>query len=701
MKSRTFLLLILILITFLFPSGQLNAQAVVAVNDTIDLYPGIPKTVNLLANDTIPLGDSIRLSGGGSTGNLITFTFIIKGIVTYLVKPLWGFNGNLSGTYRVTDVTLGEMSVASILFRIHDHSYDSLDINNVKAAITAYGNEFWLPANPAGPLFRIPKDSQTGTLFNFSLWAGGKGSDSVLYLAAERYRQRNGSLPGLMPDFYAGPVMDSVNYSTTQDTAWSRVWKIRRSEVEYHKTHWSNSGYVMPENILTWPGDGNPAYGQAADLAPYHDGNGNHHYDPGSGDYPVIPGDEAIFAIYNDDRDAHKETLGNKMKLEIHLMAYAFDMPEDSAFKNTIFFSYRIFNRSSRTYYNTYLGMFADFDIGQPLDDYLGCDVERSSYFGYNGYYSDGNGMSNTYGLHPPAQSVTILGGPLMDPAGQDRPRLDNTGHQLCNESVNGTGFGDSIANNERYGLTNFLAIYNQNATYMADPTEANQYYHTMQSYWLDTTRLFYGGMGHAGAGGYGPDCRFMFPGESDSLNWGTGCQLPNGPADWTSRSGGFSPGDVRGVGGMGPFTFRPGEVRQVDIAFVFARDYTGADSLNPSVDKLRQMIDIVRNSYTTNILPNGKPFFGTNDQRGNPSLTMKIYPNPANNVIHIAFSRIVSGNVSIRMINVGGTEVFSSNISPTGNKVQLDVRGLPPGIYIVNVQAKDFTATGKAIIIR
>jgi hypothetical protein len=288
-----------------------------------------------------------------------------------------------------------------------------------------------------------------------------------------------------------------------------------------------------------------------------------------------------------------------------------------------------------------------------------------------------------------------------MDPAGQDRPGLDNSGHQLCNESINGTGFGDSIANNERYGLTNFLSITNQPGQYLSDPVEANEYYHTMQSVWLDSTRLFYGGMGHAGYGGYGPDCRFMYPGESDSLNWGTGCQPPNGQINWTSRIAGVAGGDVRGTGSMGPFTFLPGEVQEVDIAFVFARDYMGTDSLNPSVDKLRQMIDIIRKSYTSGLLPNGKPFYGTNDQSNHSSPALKIYPNPANETVNILFDRQINERVRIRIINTAGTEVFSTKMMPSGNKVQFDVSKFPSGIYIINVQGTDFTANGKFIIIR
>jgi hypothetical protein len=288
-----------------------------------------------------------------------------------------------------------------------------------------------------------------------------------------------------------------------------------------------------------------------------------------------------------------------------------------------------------------------------------------------------------------------------MDTSGHDRPRLDNTGHQLCNESVNGTGFGDSIADNERYGLTNFLSINNVPNSYNYEPTNAEEFYHFMQSIWRDSTHLLYGGMGHAGDGGYGPDCRFMYPGESDSLNWGPGCQLPNGPVNWTAKIAGVAPYDVRGIGAMGPFTFKPGDIQEVDIAFVFARDYTGQDTLEPSVAKLRQMIDIVRNSYNTGTLPNGNSFFGINDQIKNSSTTLKIYPNPASNKVNILFNRPVNEMVRIWIININGCEVYSSSIRPSGKIVQLDVRGLAAGSYIINVQAKDFTANGKAIILK
>jgi len=138
-----------------------------------------------------------------------------------------------------------------------------------------------------------------------------------------------------------------------------------------------------------------------------------------------------------------------------------------------------------------------------------------------------------------------------------------------------------------------------------------------------------------------------------------------------------------------------------VDIAFDLARDYTGQDTLEPSVAKLRQMIDIVRNSYNTGLLPDGNSFFGINEKSKSSSSTMKIYPNPAKESVNILFDRPVNEAVNIRIMNTNGMEVYSSRVIPAEKKIQLDVSGLSSGMYIVSIQTKDFINKEKVIILK
>ncbi|MEI7660965.1 MAG: T9SS type A sorting domain-containing protein [Bacteroidota bacterium] len=687
-------------------AGAMNAQTLKTVNDTIDMIPGVPVTIYLLANDTIPAGDSVTINGGVNfTRSLVISTWKNRGWFTYVANQ-WGYQGIAASQYTVTDVVTQKSSTAKIVCRIRDNSYDSLTVNNVDAWFNASGLNFLLLfANPDGAKgFTVPKRGGLKTIFCNSLWIGGKDRDSNVYFAGERYRQGGSYLPGTHPDFYAGPVMDSANYSVYQDTLWNYIWKLKKTDIDYHKLHWQDAGYHPIHDIQTWPGNGNVNLGQAPRLAPFSDRNQDGIYNPADGDYPLIRGDQSLYFIYNNNRGPRLESdCPRSMKAEFHVMAYGWDLPGDSAFNNTLFMNYRIFNRSQRSYFNTYVGTFSDLDIGYISDDYIACDVARSSYYGYNGLAVDGAGQPYGYGAHPPAQSVTILAGPAMDSLGADRPRVDGSGHQLCNGSVSGAGFGDGIAGNERLGLSNFIptrTAYNTVTPFMNDPVNYRSYYNFLRSRWADSTAMIYGGLGHGGFGGYGPACRLMYPGESDTLNWGAGCQAPNGQQDWTERIAGDRPDDIKGVGSVGPFTFRPGEMKELDLAFVYARDYTSPDTL-ASVAKLMQMIDIVRHAFVTNRLPDGQSFTKVEERGAVTAGSFSLYPNPANLQAHVVFDTPLPEPATIRLVDDQGRLARSLRPGKGTTETVLDLGDLREGLYLVVVQTSAWMITGKLSVVR
>jgi len=707
MKTKT--KIILTIQCIFFSAFFSNAQSFNAVSDTVYLTPGIADTVDLLANDNIPPGDSIYIK--------VVYGYPVQRQIILPDKKLVEFvavygspsDGTVHGSYILQRKGTSDTSKANLTIIFHDELCDSITINNVNARFFAWGYHYsniWDDYT----CFEVPKGSGKGTIFAHSLWIGGKDETDQLHLAGYRYGQGPYTTAAhTQTDYWPGPVMDSAKYSVYEDTNWYYIWKLTKEEIEFHKSNWNTSGYVPVHDILTWPGNGDVSLGQAAQLAPYIDVNEDGIYNPYEGDFPNIRGDQTLFFIFNDDRDIHTETEGNKMKLEIHGMAYAFDLPHDSSFNNTIFLNYKLINRSSNTYTDTYTGIFGDFDIGYSDDDIVGCDVERGMFFGYNGKPVDGTGQSYAYGAHPPAQAIVFLGGPLLNPDQRDNPRFTGDCSIITSTypndpfAINGAGFGDTIVDNERLGMTGFLYCNNSTSgvpAYMTDPAFANEYYLYMQSIWKDSTKLIYGGNGHTGAGGYGPDCNFMYPDISDRCDWGTHGLPPNGPKLWTEKTAHNNPSDRRGVGSVGPFTLGPGEEQDLDLAFVFARDYSSSDT-STSLNLLGQLVDTIRHSFHSNLLPNGKPFLGIQGELMQHPWDINIFPNPASSSVTVYAEKGYQGITAVRILDSRGATVKSLDISGNGRTMNLDVSGLSSGLYLIMIQSKDSAAIKKLTIIR
>ncbi len=225
--------------------------------------------------------------------------------------------------------------------------------------------------------------------------------------------------------------------------------------------NYNTPGYEIPKHIAEWPAHGDVSKGQAYNLAPYIDADGDNHYDPSHGDYPSFLGDMALFFIFNDNYAEHTESGGKAIGLEVHSMVYGFDIPEDTILNNTLFFNYKLFNRSQKSLHDTYIGLWTDWDIGYGHDDYVGCDVRRSTAYAYNGYPVDGSNPVYHFGPNPPVQTLTLLGGPLLPPDGLDNPAYSDTENCLLyvfngnnQYAINGAHFGNGIVDDERaYGL--------------------------------------------------------------------------------------------------------------------------------------------------------------------------------------------------------------------------------------------------------
>lgn len=420
------------------------------------------------------------------------------------------------------------------------------------------------------------------------------------------------------------------------------------------------AGYEIPNIIINWPAHphvvGGDIDGVSHYMAPFYDNDGDGEYDPYKGDFPyyditnelchtkiptldeqrepdyihgsiladqVLKGDQTLWWVFNDKGNSHTESMGAAIGLEIRAQAFGFATNDE--INNMSFCSYEIINRSTYELTETYFCPWTDVDLGFAKDDYVGCDVQRGLGYGYNGNAKDGNGEPEAYGNQPPAVGIDFFQGPYMDPDGIDNPKYRFTisstflnvdpvtgdsifqmdtvnAEQLCDASINGVNFGNGIVDDERFGMRRFLYHNNDNST-TGDPKYAADYYNFLRGIWKDGNEMWYGGNAYPGTTGtVGPACDFMFPGDTDPCNWGTGGLNPNGGYNtngkyWTDAEAGNEPADRRFMQSAGPFTLKPGAVNYITFGVPWARANSGGplasvELLRVTDDKCQALFD-------------------------------------------------------------------------------------------------------------
>lgn len=358
----------------------------------------------------------------------------------------------------------------------------------------------------------------------------------------------------------------------------------------------------------------------------------------------VLKGDQTIWWVFNDKGNTHTESDGSEIGIEIRAQAFAFSTNDE--INNMTFYSYEIINRSTYELRQTYFSQWVDADLGYGYDDFVGCDVRRGLGYCYNGDEQDGPGSGSYSGI-PPAVGIDFFQGPYMDPDGLDNPKVDidfiksadnpneqlkqflerykyidsngnvaydtisitddadlfynidyhswyfHPGDAVGNCAINGVNFGNTIVDDERFGMRRFV-YYNNGTGNNCDPTRANDYYNYLRGYWKNNQRMKFGGNAFNTYPAGSPDCDFMFPGDSDPWHWGTdGVIPPQNADDWTEVTSGenVTPGDRRFMQSAGPFTLKSGAVNYITVGIPFAQATSG--NAWSSVEALREIDDV------------------------------------------------------------------------------------------------------------
>ncbi len=526
--------------------------------------------------------------------------------------------------------------------RISAYDY-ILDINNIEVSLDPSGAIGYGEANP--PMFHVPAGSTTSPLYGAWFWLAGKDQEGVVRAFAP-------SWSNLEEETHFGPYNSNAALYTPEVYAlkyipYNRVWKVTKQEIETHKLQYANAGYIIPDAILNWPGNGNVADGFSEQIAPYVDVNNNFIYEPLSGDYPLIKGDAAIFAMYHDNTFYEAEMSQNKnLNFEVHVLIYAFEASENTYLDNSLFVNYTIINKGDFVIDSLYGGAFADLNIGYYSDDYCGSDSSLNLFFGYNGDLTDGPGI-DVYTTLPAFGCVTLS-------------------HPL-----------------------NAFMYFNNDFSPMGFPDIAEHYLYALQGKFGDGMRVTSGGDGYSAV-------------STDYTNYMYGGDVHDMTA-WSEIYTGNTPSDRRGAGSFYLGAFGPGASTCVTVGYVYA-DAEIPESLTASIDLLKMQSNQLKTFFELNDSSSclERTYIPLDINEAATENYFRIFPNPAEGELTISCNGITKPFISVTLFNATGQLIIKQQLTVTAgsNDFHLDTKQLNTGAYFIKIADGDIT-TVKTVIIK
>ena len=179
---------------------------------------------------------------------------------------------------------------------------------------------------------------------------------------------------------------------------------------------------------------------------------------------------------------------------------------------------------------------------------------------------------------------------------------------------------------------------------------------------------MTYGGTGYDSDNPNAIPARFIFPRNSDPFFYGTsGIEV----SEWTFDLGQamIGPQDIRGLLSTGPFTSLPGAEAEVDVAFVFGRDYTGSGNLAPILI-MKERIDSIQSYYLSGQTPCGNFKFNYEKFVNDDLSIFSVYPNPFSDFITL--DNQSSQSMEIVIYNLLGKELMRQYVTVGKTRINL-----------------------------
>ncbi|MCE1163785.1 MAG: carboxypeptidase regulatory-like domain-containing protein [Bacteroidetes bacterium] len=257
-------------------------------------------------------------------------------------------------------------------------SYVILNPNNISTHIVSSGifNQDITSANAPG--FQWPGGSQRFAIFTSGFCIAAKVNGALL-LASASYRG----------EYCPGFTVNGVP-ATNSDF---KIYKVSFGDGPSNPD-WVNWYKMVP-------------YG-----APYVDVNHNGVYDNNIDTPGVKNAQQTIFVCMTDGfASTHTQAEGFSggtapLFSEMHMTSWGY---QRTGFNDVQYIRWEIINKGTNRWDSTYMGIFSDPDLGDAVDDFIGCDTIRQMGYCYNADNMDGTGNPPSYGANPPAVGMILL----------------------------------------------------------------------------------------------------------------------------------------------------------------------------------------------------------------------------------------------------------------------------------------------------
>ncbi len=523
------------------------------------------------------------------------------------------------------------LSLTSLLAAQVEPAIATVSSNNITAQLTSNGLLFF--GEEKG--FEYPKGSSTHLMKSSGLWIAGY--------------DLQGNLRGAIQKYNTDGKSDFVN-----EENWNKIWRITKKEIDAFKADYMD-GTLDEEHlsIFGWPAKGNAFFFEEngfdmpkanESYAPFTDLNENGLYEPDIGEFPEIgircvneaapSPDEMLWCRYSDNTE-HTESGLLPINLEIHTSYFVFNCENREVLSNTIFVRHYLINRVDGILDEAYLGVFSDFDIGCPDDDYMGASKEFRTVYGYNADDDDTSCLNgNGYEQGAPAIATTLLRGPWT----------------LLNNALVYINFNRHMP--IPYGDGN-----------EGEPFTGQDYYNYLDGRWKDGSDMPFGGVFYDGNPNISPNTEYAL---------------------------GNPPGDRRVLGSVGPFIFRGGGRYELVIAYS-VYDKAGNSNLE-NVNDMYQGVGYLRsefgNCYSDCLQP-----MPTSSEQLQEIAEVNIYPNPSSGQFTIEHDG------SVETISIYSSDKKLVQKIRMQSQTQTQTQTFASGVYFVKLESEGRVRVEKVVV--